>query len=47
MFFFCIKTLTYGSLDKKKSCVGAKGYNQTLVFDFSEIFNLMVKQVTI
>lgn len=44
---FKVKTHLYRSLEKRKSCVVTKGYDQTSGFDFSNNFNLVMKQVTI
>lgn len=46
-WLFRVKTLLDGSLEKRKSRVVTKGYDQTHGFDFSETFSLVIKQVII
>lgn len=42
-----MKKLPNGMLDKRKSMIMAKGYDQSPWFDFLETFSLVVKQLTI
>lgn len=46
-WIFKLKKLPNGQLDKRKSRLVAKGYDQRHGFDFTEKFSLVVKQVTI
>lgn len=46
-WIFHVKKLPNGMLDKRKSMIMAKGYDQSPWFDFLETFSLVVKQVTI
>lgn len=46
-WIFRIKKLIDNTLDKRKSRLIAKGYDETAGFNFSKNFSLVIKQVTI
>lgn len=45
--FFCIKRNSDDSIPKYKARLVAKGFHQTVDIDYTEIFNLVVKPITI